>query len=112
MMAWIASGCTLMQSCPGCNMLVERSSGCDHMTCRCRQEFCFGCGEPWPKNRDRICCRKGDSATSLPAVAREVRAKGIAQALLGAHEGALPVAMLQRIARAAVREEIGASPAA
>jgi len=25
-------------------MLVERTQGCDHMTCRCGQEFCYRCG--------------------------------------------------------------------
>ena len=31
--------------CPGCNNLVERSTGCNHMTCRCGQLFCYRCGE-------------------------------------------------------------------
>lgn len=35
------------QRCPSCKQLVERSDGCDHMTCRCRAQFCFLCSAPW-----------------------------------------------------------------
>ena len=31
--------------CPVCSNMVERSSGCLHMTCRCGQEFCYRCGQ-------------------------------------------------------------------
>ena len=31
--------------CPHCRMMVERSSGCRDMTCRCGQAWCYGCGE-------------------------------------------------------------------
>ncbi|OMP88021.1 putative E3 ubiquitin-protein ligase rbrA [Diplodia seriata] len=30
--------------CPNCRHFVERSGGCDHMTCRCRTQFCYSCG--------------------------------------------------------------------
>lgn len=34
-------------SCPTCGHGVERSAGCDHMTCsRCRHDFCWRCGLP------------------------------------------------------------------
>ncbi|KAG1731113.1 uncharacterized protein EDB91DRAFT_1227304 [Suillus paluster] len=33
--------------CPGCAQMVERSTGCSHMTCRCRTQFCYGCGARW-----------------------------------------------------------------
>ncbi|KAJ7597283.1 RWD-domain-containing protein, partial [Mycena floridula] len=32
------------QPCPGCNIRVEKSLGCNHMTCRCGMHFCFRCG--------------------------------------------------------------------
>lgn len=35
------------KTCPGCKMIVERSYGCTHMSCRCRQEFCYNCGAKW-----------------------------------------------------------------
>lgn len=35
------------QKCPKCKMLVEKSEGCIHMTCRCKHQFCYRCGEKW-----------------------------------------------------------------
>ncbi|KAG2160088.1 uncharacterized protein EDB93DRAFT_1113386 [Suillus bovinus] len=33
-------------SCPGCGVRVEKSMGCNHMTCiKCNQHFCYLCGE-------------------------------------------------------------------
>jgi hypothetical protein len=31
--------------CPSCLHMVEKEEGCNHMTCRCRHEFCYQCGE-------------------------------------------------------------------
>ncbi|KAJ0075199.1 hypothetical protein Patl1_34850 [Pistacia atlantica] len=33
--------------CPKCKYYVERTDGCPHMTCRCKFEFCYGCGIEW-----------------------------------------------------------------
>lgn len=41
--------------CPGCAQMVERHSGCDHMTCTCRTHFCYTCGRRWK----RCLCRHG-----------------------------------------------------
>nr|GMC54405.1 probable E3 ubiquitin-protein ligase RNF217 [Ipomoea batatas]GMC55132.1 probable E3 ubiquitin-protein ligase RNF217 [Ipomoea batatas] len=35
------------QKCPKCKMLVEKSEGCLHMTCRCKHQFCYRCGKEW-----------------------------------------------------------------
>ena len=35
------------QRCPGCRQLVERFSGCFHMTCRCGTQFCYLCSAVW-----------------------------------------------------------------
>lgn len=35
--------------CPGCTQMVERRSGCDHMVCRCKTQFCYRCGGKWWK---------------------------------------------------------------
>ncbi|PHH91063.1 hypothetical protein CDD83_1808 [Cordyceps sp. RAO-2017] len=35
------------QQCKSCNRLVELTVGCYHMTCLCRAQFCYLCGEPW-----------------------------------------------------------------
>lgn len=33
------------QRCPGCGTDIERTSGCNHMTCRCGTHFCYVCGQ-------------------------------------------------------------------
>ena len=36
------------KTCPGCNHLIERQSGCLHMTCsRCQTAFCYRCSKRW-----------------------------------------------------------------
>ncbi|KAG9833345.1 hypothetical protein KCU98_g10711, partial [Aureobasidium melanogenum] len=35
------------QRCNDCRSLVERSAGCNHITCRCRAQFCYICAAPW-----------------------------------------------------------------
>ncbi|KAJ5399677.1 hypothetical protein N7465_010166 [Penicillium sp. CMV-2018d] len=35
------------QRCLNCSHLVELRSGCNHITCRCRHEFCYVCSTPW-----------------------------------------------------------------
>ena len=32
------------KQCPQCNYWVEKASGCNHMTCRCKKQFCYLCG--------------------------------------------------------------------
>ncbi|KAK4269542.1 hypothetical protein QN277_022686 [Acacia crassicarpa] len=33
--------------CPKCKIYVEKISGCVHITCRCKYEFCYDCGQQW-----------------------------------------------------------------
>lgn len=35
---------TTTQQCSKCKKRIERSAGCDHMTCRCGHQFCWRCG--------------------------------------------------------------------
>ncbi|RPA97200.1 hypothetical protein L873DRAFT_1742374 [Choiromyces venosus 120613-1] len=42
------------QRCKNCHALVEISSGCHHMTCRCKAEWCYKCGVTWKQ------CQCGD----------------------------------------------------
>jgi hypothetical protein len=36
------------KTCPGCNHLIERQSGCLHMICsRCQTAFCYRCSKKW-----------------------------------------------------------------
>lgn len=40
------------RACPKCKAIVDKTGGCNHMVCRCTQEFCYRCGVPW---RPRTC---------------------------------------------------------
>ena len=46
---WVKSrqnGVANAQRCPKCNTCIQRSTGCDHMTCsRCHCDFCYRCGK-------------------------------------------------------------------
>lgn len=42
------------QRCRSCHALVERSFGCQHIRCKCGDEFCYRCGLKWKT------CRCGD----------------------------------------------------
>ena len=33
--------------CYNCRSLVEKASGCRHMTCTCKAQFCYTCGSKW-----------------------------------------------------------------
>ncbi|KLO13798.1 hypothetical protein SCHPADRAFT_798650, partial [Schizopora paradoxa] len=35
------------QRCPTCRAVVERTTGCRHISCRCGAHFCYGCGHLW-----------------------------------------------------------------
>ncbi|KAF2084966.1 hypothetical protein K490DRAFT_4161, partial [Saccharata proteae CBS 121410] len=35
------------QRCYNCRAMVELKEGCNHMTCRCKAQFCMLCGERW-----------------------------------------------------------------
>ncbi|KAH6890926.1 IBR domain-containing protein [Coprinopsis sp. MPI-PUGE-AT-0042] len=35
------------QTCPGCSAIVKLEHGCNHVTCRCRTQFCYACGVEW-----------------------------------------------------------------
>jgi hypothetical protein len=44
--------------CPHCRNLVERESGCLHMSCRCGMEFCYNCGRPSSQCGGESCKRR------------------------------------------------------
>merc|ERR1739845_190870 len=33
--------------CPSCNNIIEKESGCNHMTCKCLTQFCYLCNKLW-----------------------------------------------------------------
>jgi IBR domain, a half RING-finger domain len=39
------------KQCPRCANLIELSTGCNHMTCRCGHGFCYVCLSPWAGGR-------------------------------------------------------------
>ncbi len=49
------------QTCPGCEHTIERTSGCDFMTCHCGTYFCFGCGMKLEYNHGDWTCKGSQS---------------------------------------------------
>ncbi|EOA28357.1 hypothetical protein CARUB_v10024561mg [Capsella rubella] len=47
----------MWRQCVKCRHLIELSSGCNHMTCRCGYEFCYQCGIEWKE--DQQTCPSG-----------------------------------------------------
>jgi hypothetical protein len=56
------------QVCPSCSVLVRREGGCTHIACRCGQDFCFGCGAPFPEE---------DEDEDDPCICREREDEGV-----------------------------------
>ncbi|KAG7564733.1 IBR domain [Arabidopsis suecica] len=49
-----------LKKCRVCNTWIERVYGCNHMTCKCKYEFCYTCGAEWI-NKEQTCkCRLMD----------------------------------------------------
>ncbi|KAI5900541.1 uncharacterized protein SCHCODRAFT_02608177 [Schizophyllum commune H4-8] len=38
--------------CPNCNILVEKTAGCNHMSCRCGTHFCWLCMQAFPSGKE------------------------------------------------------------
>jgi hypothetical protein len=38
------------KTCPGCNFAVHKFEGCNHITCRCRVQFCWICGNEYDRD--------------------------------------------------------------
>ncbi|KAK3935200.1 hypothetical protein QBC46DRAFT_272275, partial [Diplogelasinospora grovesii] len=36
-----------LKACFACKRVIEKSAGCNHMTCVCSANFCYLCGKPW-----------------------------------------------------------------
>lgn len=81
------------QRCPGCRRTVELETGCYHMTCSCRTEFCYLCAARW-----KTCtCQDWDEAMLLNRAHQQV-----ANQLGPRYEPAAPVVQ-QRVHAAAER---------
>ncbi|GAX80454.1 hypothetical protein CEUSTIGMA_g7893.t1 [Chlamydomonas eustigma] len=62
---WIAAH---TKPCPKCNKAVEKDGGCNHVTCKCGQAFCWHCGQAtkmshtWDSIADHSCGRYKEEA--------------------------------------------------
>lgn len=45
------------RQCVRCKNVIEKSAGCNHMTCRCRYQFCYVCGAKW--SASHVCANRG-----------------------------------------------------
>lgn len=46
-----------VKRCPNCRYKIEKSEGCDHMTCvMCKSEFCWKCGIKWFAGHNQANC--------------------------------------------------------
>lgn len=43
------------RACTHCGSIVEKTEGCNQMTCRCYHVYCYKCGEPWKDGCPRGC---------------------------------------------------------
>ncbi|GAO47924.1 hypothetical protein G7K_2120-t1 [Saitoella complicata NRRL Y-17804] len=84
------------RQCTSCHTMVQLGEGCFHITCRCRAEWCYLCGEKWkrctcPQWDERYLYRRAAlqvdrQAPVLPALVRERRVQTVAAALREDHE--------------------------
>ncbi|KAF8976279.1 hypothetical protein BGZ46_008395, partial [Entomortierella lignicola] len=56
------------QTCPRCHYIIELNTGCYHITCRCRYEFCYLCSKKWKNCR----CDLWDETRLIEAAQRRV----------------------------------------
>ncbi len=55
------------RQCSNCKAVVQRIKGCPHMTCLCKNEFCYYCGEKW-KNNHQSQCKKMPESQQRPRI--------------------------------------------
>ncbi|CAD8169882.1 unnamed protein product [Paramecium octaurelia] len=41
--------------CPKCKVQIFKDGGCNHITCRCKHEFCYVCSKPYKPKRECDC---------------------------------------------------------
>ncbi|KAK4210437.1 hypothetical protein QBC37DRAFT_475004 [Rhypophila decipiens] len=86
------------QRCYSCRNLVDLNLGCNHITCRCRAQFCYLCGERWKTcncaqwQEERLVARANEivdrnpEARVLPVPQRQQLVQAARQNLLDRHE--------------------------
>lgn len=54
------------RTCFNCNAVVEKTGGCNHMTCRCGSQFCYICGNIWKTCECRVSDRLAARGVAPP----------------------------------------------
>lgn len=63
----------LFKQCPFCKMWVEKTMGCNHMSCRCGKDFCYLCGKPMDMRKGHQCQGKQPRIIPRPINRRRLR---------------------------------------
>ncbi|KAL8692630.1 MAG: hypothetical protein Q9218_002394, partial [Villophora microphyllina] len=85
--------------CYNCRALVELNTGCRHITCKCRAEFCYTCGARW-----RTCaCTEEDQARRAREIRRNLE-KLEAEARAEEEEIRAAIAAVEEVERQAAEE--------
>ncbi|EKJ77658.1 hypothetical protein FPSE_02156 [Fusarium pseudograminearum CS3096] len=86
------------QQCYSCHRVVELETGCYHMTCHCRAEFCYLCGGRWKSctcpqweearliRRANVVVDRDDNAGRMNAALRQARVEEERVNLMENHE--------------------------
>ena len=56
------------RKCPKCRMRIQKSGGCDHMTCKCGHEICWRCGGNYSRKSRSGTVRRGCSSDLFPSL--------------------------------------------
>lgn len=56
---------TSSKPCPGCHTLITKNDGCNHMTCRCGQHFCWRCLTPFTPQMQWIAHNSADGTCNV-----------------------------------------------
>ncbi|KAI4127902.1 MAG: hypothetical protein LQ338_002987 [Usnochroma carphineum] len=87
------------QRCYNCRALVELNTGCRHITCKCRAEFCYTCGARW-----RSCACTEDDQSRRAQQIRENLNKLEAEARAEEEEIRAAIAAVEEAERQAAEE--------
>lgn len=86
------------KQCPHCRRVIDRSDGCDHMTCPCGTVFCWGCLHIFEDYNNPDCPCYNEDTTSEQEEAQELLAAR-ARDVLDARPTEHPESQLQRNAQ-------------
>ncbi|KAL8939781.1 MAG: hypothetical protein Q9216_003168 [Gyalolechia sp. 2 TL-2023] len=87
------------QRCYSCKAMVELNSGCRHITCRCKAQFCYTCGARW-----RTCtCTEQDQARRAQQI-RENLAKVESETRVEEEEIRAAIAAVEELENQAAEE--------